>query len=117
GTIPAFFIEGGAGAYLETVARFAKTLEVETIIPGHGIMSSGAMFGRYVRYLSELMESVRKATRANKTVEETLASIHLEEQYLPLANSPLAPLAEVLKLFHRANVWRTYQELNGRRTS
>ncbi|MEE9612879.1 MAG: MBL fold metallo-hydrolase, partial [Desulfatiglandales bacterium] len=34
GSIP-FLIEGGAKAYMETIAHFAQTLEVEIIIPGH----------------------------------------------------------------------------------
>jgi hypothetical protein len=40
GTIP-FLIEGGAGAYLETMAKFTHALEVETIVPGHLALTSG----------------------------------------------------------------------------
>jgi cyclase len=46
GNIP-FLIEGGAGAYLETIAKFTHTLEVGTIVPGHGLLTSGAILSRY----------------------------------------------------------------------
>jgi hypothetical protein len=65
GTIP-FLIEGGAGAYLETMAKFTHVLEVETIVPGHLALTSGAILGRYLAYLSELIESMRKAIRAGR---------------------------------------------------
>ena len=112
GTIP-FLIEGGAGAYLQTIARFARTLEVETIVPGHGFMTSEAILGRYLRYLSELIHSVRQATRSGQTLAETLASAQLETSYLPPADSPFSRLRPLLVGFHRWNVQQTYQELHG----
>lgn len=113
GLIP-FLIEGGAGNYLETIARFARTLEVEAIVPGHGPMTSGAIFGRYLRYLSELIDSVRQATRAGRTLEETLARTHLADQYTPPPDSPLARLGSFITSVHRWNVQQTYKEVNGR---
>ncbi|MEE8608854.1 MAG: MBL fold metallo-hydrolase [Nitrospiraceae bacterium] len=113
GLIP-FLIEGGAGNYLETIARFARTLEVEVIVPGHGPMTSGAIFGRYLRYLSELIDSVRQATRAGRTLEETLARTHLADQYTPPPDSPLARLGSFITSVHRWNVQQTYKEVNGR---
>src|SRR5260221_3405604 len=53
GNIP-FLIERGAGAYLQTIAKFTRTLEVGTIVPGHGLLTSGTMLSRYMTYLSEL---------------------------------------------------------------
>ncbi len=113
GTIP-FLIEGGAGAYLETMAQFVRTIEVETIVPGHGVITSGAILGRYLHYLSELIDSVRKATRARRTLEETLANTSLGEQYTPRVDSPLAQLAPLMAGFHRWNVQQTYKEMEGR---
>ncbi|MEE9171323.1 MAG: hypothetical protein V3U41_00230, partial [candidate division NC10 bacterium] len=113
GLIP-FLIEGGAGNYLETIAHFAQTLEVEVIVPGHGLLTSGAIFGRYLRYLSELIDSVRQATRAGRTLEETLARTHLADQYTPPADSPLARLGSFITGVHRWNVQQTYKEVNGR---
>jgi hypothetical protein len=39
-----------AEAYLETIAKFTHTLEVGTIVPGHGLLTSGAILSRYLAY-------------------------------------------------------------------
>ena len=109
GTIP-FLIEGGAGVYLQTIARFARTLDVEKIIPGHGHMTSGAIFGRYLSYLSDLIRTVQQAIRDKWTLEETLTRTPLGERYGLPADSPIASL---MAGFHRWNVQKTYLELNG----
>src|SRR5207245_11659846 len=79
GFIP-FLIEGGAGAYLETMAKFTHTLEVATIVPGHGLLTSGTILGRHLPYLSELIEAVRKAIRAGQSREEAIAATPLGQQ-------------------------------------
>jgi cyclase len=113
GTIP-FLVEGQAQAYMETLARFARTLDVETIVPGHGGLTSGAIFGRYLQYLNELTESVRGSLRAGRTLEEALAGNSLAPHYLPPAQSPFAQLTPFLVGLHRWNFQRTYQEMSGR---
>src|SRR3984893_1922067 len=67
-------IEGGAGDYLETIAKFTHMLEVRTIVPGHGLLTSGAILSRYLAYLSELIESLRRAIRAGQSQEEAIAA-------------------------------------------
>ena len=109
-----FLIEGGAGAYMQTIVRFARTLGVKTIVPGHGSLISGAVLGRYLAYLNGLINSVREATRAGKTLEVTLAQTPLPGQFAPSADSPFAPLLPFIAGIHRWNVQVTYQELNGR---
>ncbi len=47
-----------------------------------------------------------------KTLEETLASLPLEEAYLPPEGSPLAQLRPVMQGVHLWNVKKTYLELN-----
>jgi len=116
GNIP-FLIEGGAGAYLETIAKFTHTLEVGTIIPGHGLQTSGAMLPRYLTYLSELIESVRKAIRAGQSLEETIAATPLGQKYIEDAAASNSPLVAQFAAFrvgiHRWNLWRTYQGMKG----
>jgi cyclase len=116
GNIP-FLIEGGAGAYLETIAKFTNTLEVSTIIPGHGLVTSGPMLSRYLSYLSELIESTRKAIRAGQNLEEAIAAIPLGEKYTQDgagADLPsVAQFAAFRRGLHRWNVWRTYQGMKG----
>jgi cyclase len=109
GSIP-FLIEGGAEAYLGTMTRFAQTLEVETIVPGHGAMTSGRIFDRYLGYLSNLIRSVRQAARAGQSLEETVRT-PLGEPYAPPADSPLAGFVSGV---HGWNLRRTYQEVVGR---
>ncbi len=98
GSIP-FLIEGGAGAYLETMAKFTHTLEVATIIPGHGLLTSGAILSRYLAYLSELIESVRKAIRAGQTLEEAIVAIPLGQRYAPDTAGSDTPLAAQFATF------------------
>ena len=113
GLIPPLF-EGGAKHYLQTITRFSQTLNVETIIPGHGWPTNGKILGRYLQYLSDLIASVRGAIAEDRPLEEALASIGLDEQYLPPSDSPMANLRPLLEGFHRLNVQRTYTELAGR---
>jgi cyclase len=112
GSIP-FLIEGGAGEYLETMAKFAHTLEVATIIPGHGLLCSGGIFGRYLPYLSELIESVRKSIRAGQSLQQAIAATPLWPQYSQGAGSEMAPFVAFRAGVHRWNVWRTYQGMAG----
>ena len=109
GTIPPLF-EGRAGAYLETMARFARTLDVKTVVPGHGAMTSGKILTRYLTYLSELIQAVRWEAEKGRSLEETLANMPLWERYAPPANSPLA---NFLAGLHKLNLQRTYLEVAG----
>lgn len=116
GSIPILF-QGGAPAYLETLARMRRTLDVTTMVPGHGQMASGAILGRYLRYLSDLVDSVRQSIRDGRGPEETVASNALGAEYLPASNAD-SPLAEFAARFftgvHRLNVLRTYEEFTRR---
>lgn len=103
-----YLIEGDAGAYLETIARFARTLEIETIISGHGLVAGQAVLGRDLAYLSGLIDSVQKAVTRGATLEETLAAVPLEKSYPPATD---APLTEAMKGIHAWNVRKTYLDL------
>ena len=95
------------------MAKFTHTLEVGTIIPGHGLLTSGTILGRYLPYLSELIESVRKSIRAGHSLEEAIAATPLGQQYTQDVLGSDSPLAVKFAAFragvHRWNVWRTYQ--------
>lgn len=111
GSIP-FLIEGGAEAYLATVANFARALDVKTIIPGHGIMTTSAVLDRYSKYLNELIASVRKSTQAGHTLTATLEKLPLGQAYVPPADSPLARLGPFIQGLHLWNVQQTFKEFN-----
>lgn len=112
GTIPPIF-EGGAGRYLDTIARFRATLDVRTIVPGHGALTTGAILGRYLGYLSDLIGSVLEAVSGGRSLDETLARLPLAPGYTPDAGSPAA-YAAFLSGLHRLNVQRTYLEAAAR---
>ncbi len=114
GTIPPIF-EGGAGTYLKTIARFAAALDVKTIIPGHGAPATGAIRGRYLRYLSGLLQSVQEEIRNGRTLEEVLAGMPNWKPFAPPRNSPLGrQVGPFLTGLHRLNLQKTYLELKGR---
>ena len=110
GTIPPMF-EGGVNDYLQTISRFSQTLEVTTIIPGHGAPATADILGRYLRYLSDLKASVRGAIDEGKTADAAIASLPLGAEYLPPQDAPQAAFIPFLQGLHNLNVQRTYQDL------
>ncbi len=94
--------------HFDFIARFARTLEIETIIPGHGLVAGQAVLGRYLAYLSGLIDSVRKTVARDATLEETLAALPLEKNYLPAPDNPLTGL---MLGVHAWNVRKTYLDL------
>ena len=112
GSIPPLF-SGGATAYLESLTRLSQTLDIETIVPGHVALTDRETVGRYMVYLNELIGSVRAAVRAGKSLDATLESLALGDEYVPSADSPLAELAPFFRGLHRFNVQITYLEMRG----
>ncbi len=92
----------------------AARLDVETIVGGHILITSGETLGSYLEYLSGHIKSVQRALGAGKTLEQTLASLPLDEAYLPPKDSPLAGVRPFMQGAHLWNVKRSYQELKTR---
>ena len=114
GTIPPIF-EGGTDTYLKTISRFAATLDVKTIIPGHGAPATGAILVRYLHYLSELLHSIQENIRKGRTLEEVLAGMPIWKGYAPPEGSPLSEqVGPFLAGLHRLNLQNTYRELQKR---
>jgi cyclase len=109
-TIP-WAIEGKTGEYLKSVARLKQSLDIKTLIPGHGVLTDGAMIDFSLAYLADHIENVRRAIRSGKSLEETLAFAQLDERFLPSKDSPLAAIRPLANGFHRWNVKKTYLEL------
>ena len=112
GTIP-LLLEGRAGRYAHTLARFAETLQVATIIPGHGRPTTGAILGRYLGYLGDLQHRVGEAVAAGRGADETVAEVTLDESYLPPVDAPgpAARFRAFLIGFHRLNVLQTWRDI------
>ncbi len=113
GSIP-WAIEGNTPAYLETIARMAARLDIETIVGGHILLTPGETLGAYLEYLSAHIKSVQRALGAGQTLAQTLASLPLDESYLPPEESPLAVARPLMQGFHLWNVKKTYEELKAR---
>lgn len=109
-TIP-WAIEGRSGLFLATLARLKQTLDIETLIPGHGVITTGEAVDFSLRYLSSQIEFVRRAIGAGWSLEQTLAQTTLSETFLPPKSSPLAMIRPLANGFHRWNVKKTYLEM------
>ena len=108
GTIP-FLIEGHAADYLNTIANFSRTLAVDTIVPGHGYLTTPDIFGRYLDYLNGLVNNVRDAVQQGQSLDEVLNNVSLDEVYDP--GPEFAGQAFILGL-HKWNVQTTYLEFS-----
>jgi glyoxylase-like metal-dependent hydrolase (beta-lactamase superfamily II) len=107
GAVP-FLIEGGAEDYLETIERFAATLDVESIVPGHGPILPESILDGYRMYLSDLIERVPSMAREGRSLDATLEAVTLDERFLPPGAD--APTRQFINGIHRFNVWRVFDE-------
>jgi cyclase len=114
GAVP-FLIEGGAEDYLDTIERFAATLDVESIVPGHGPVLPGSILGGYREYLSDLIGTVPPMAREGRSLEATLAEASLNEEFLPPGADTQA--RQFITGLHRFNVWRVFEEARSTRAS
>ena len=80
GSLP-FLLAGQPTRYASTVAHFAEALDVETIVPGHGVPTNSTIFARYLDYLENLVYAVRSAHRENWTLEQTLERVPLADRF------------------------------------
>lgn len=104
------FLEGRSEDWLTTMARAAARLDIETIIPGHGPLTTAHAFGRAMAYVNDLIEMVRKAIRDGKSLEEMVAEARVPPQYEP----PPGEWSTVrVPGTFRWNAMLTYRELAG----
>jgi hypothetical protein len=84
------------------------------------LLTSGSILSRYLAYLSELIESLRRAIRAGQSLDEVIVATPLGEKYIQDAagfNSSLVAQFTAFRAgLHRWNVWRTYQGMRGNLT-
>jgi cyclase len=103
-------LESDAPTFMETLTRFIRTLDIETLVPAHRPLTGPELLGEYLLYFSQVTEGVRKAIGAGSSLEETLDRVVQGEMFsLP----PEDPRAVVMIGRHRYNVRRTYLALAG----
>ena len=101
-------LESNAPTYMNSIARFAQTLEVETLIPAHNPISGPELLGGYMQYLSDVTQAVRGAVSAGWTLAETMERIPfaLDRPYSPPEDHPRI---DFFRDLHSYNVMKTHQ--------
>lgn len=80
GSLP-FLLIGDTITYVNTLNNFAGSLDIKTIVPGHGLPTTPAIFKRYADYLKSLQSAILIAHDENLSLEETLNSVSLDERF------------------------------------
>jgi cyclase len=105
-------LESDAATFMETLARFIRTLEVETLVPAHSPLSDASVLWRDMAYYARLTNAVNRALSEGRTLQEGIEGIPLWEEYsLP----PADPRAKLQLSRHRYNVRKTFRCLAERR--
>ena len=106
GSLP-FLLAGQPARYARTLTHFAEALEVETIVPGHGVPTNSTILARYLDYLQSLVYAVRDAHRENWTLEQTLERVPLADRF---AIAPDLSSAAFYTGLHPYNLQRSFLE-------
>ncbi len=101
-------IESDAPTFLETLGRFVRTLEVETLVPGHSPLSGPSVLWRDMTYYARVTDAVNKALSAGWTLQETIERTPLWEEFSMPSTDPRMKI-QIGR--HRYNVRRTYLSL------
>ncbi len=111
-------LESDAPAFLETIVRFVKSLDVETFIPAHSPIGGPSTLWKDITYFARVTSTVKKALNDGWTLQETLERTPLWEEF---SVPPTNPRAKTQLGRHQYNLQKTYRSLaeergTGRRT-
>lgn len=107
-------LEGGPGPYIDSLEKMRDTIDVDTVVCGHGPMGEGRdAINTMIEYLRGLQESVGEAVRAGESLDATVEASGLPERF---AHPDLPPpasenLARLNLQMHRLNVVAAYRAL------
>jgi cyclase len=105
-------LESDAPTFMETLARFVRTLEVETLVPSHSPLSGPDGLWQDMTYYARVTSMVNSALSAGWALQETIERTPLWEEFsLP----PTDPRAKNQIARHRYNVQKTFLSLLERR--
>ena len=110
-------LEGGPAPYLDTLARFKTTLDVRTIVPGHGPLADARALDAWMAYLRELLEAVTRARRLGLSALATVETVPLPHGHGFPRRHPAARLNRLVLDLHRLNVLATYRDLERQPTA
>lgn len=104
GTIP-WAQAGGIAAYRQTLDRLSSTLDVGTIVPGHGALVGGDTIATYQRYLETVQRAAADAVGRGVSFDDFVSTAQIP------AGFDIAPaLVPLMTGFHRWNLQRAYIE-------
>jgi cyclase len=104
GTIP-WAQAGGVATYRATLEHLSQALDVGTIVPGHGALTTGEAIAIYKLYLDDLQATVARAVRDHAAPDEFIAAATVPARF-----SIAAPLVPLMTGFHRWNLQRAFRE-------
>jgi len=104
GTIP-WAQAGGIAAYRQTLDRLSKTLDVATIVPGHGALVGGDTIATYQRYLETVERAAADAVGRGVSFEDFVSTAQI-----PVGFDIAPALVPLMTGFHRWNLQRAYIE-------
>jgi cyclase len=100
------------GPYIDTLARFKHTLDVATVVPGHGPLSGPQALDRLMAYLRWLLGEVREARDLGLTALAAVETIPLPRRFrVPRWHPASRIIMPLVTDFHRLNVLATYRFL------
>jgi cyclase len=104
GTIP-WAQAGGIAAYRQTLDRLSKTLDVRTIVPGHGAIGAGDTIARYQKYLETIQRAAAEAIGKGVSRDDFVGTAQI-----PAGFDTAPVLVPLMTGFHRWNLQRAYME-------
>jgi cyclase len=107
-------LEGSPGPYIESLARMKQTLDVKTIVPGHGpIGDAHEAIDTMVEYLQWLQDAVSRARDDGMTVDEAVQRVGVPPLLVFLDDAPHADELNANNAqMHKLNVLAAYRALD-----
>lgn len=106
-TVPPFVQQARPIAWVESLERL-RALDVDRIIPGHGVVCGKSAIQDLVDFFQEGIEAVKKAIEQGMAVEEAMEKLSVMTRF------PLGPQGqEIDDNRRRAAIEKIYEELTG----
>jgi cyclase len=110
-------LEVGPVPYIETLARCKASLDIDTIIPGHGPLGKPVALNRTIQYLWALLQDVTKAMDFGLSAEAAVEAVRLRPEFELPWWFPVPSLRRLMTNFQRLNVLFVYRELERQRNA
>jgi cyclase len=104
-------LEIGPIAYIQTLERCQRALDIQTIVPGHGPLGSAGSMQRTIDYLWALYRDVKDAFEAGLSAEAAVGAVRIRPEFRLPFWFPKPKMHSLMDNFQRLNVLFTYREL------